>query len=88
MVVFYVAIPLGLVTKNSNFYGLCFVWIIYTISSCNTNTTKYISNTVNVNQVFTNIERAIAARPECRLHIQNYHYEDRVEHYTDKDGKR
>lgn len=48
MVVFYFAIPLGLITKNSNLYGLTVVWVVYVIVSCCTNSTKYISNVVDI----------------------------------------
>ena len=66
--------------------GMGGAWIIYIIASCCAPATWYINNTVNVNQVFKNIENAIAAAPICKLHIQNYHYEDRVEHYKDHEG--
>lgn len=86
MIIFYVAIPLGLITKSTPMFGLCVVWVIYLIASCSTNSTKYISNTVDVAQVFINIEAAIEARPDTELGIQNYHMETHTVHYKDSEG--
>lgn len=66
MLVFYVGIPVGLITEQTPaFGGVGFVWIVYIISSCCTNSTKYICNTVDLVQTFKNIDMAIAARPIC-----------------------
>jgi len=43
MVIFYVCIPLGIVVKG-DLLAVCAIWIIYIISSCATNTTRYIFN--------------------------------------------
>jgi len=88
MFAFYVAIPVGLITEKSAIFGVCGVWLVYIVSSCCTNTTKYIYNTVNIDTVFTNIEAAILARPICKLHIQNYHYENRTTTTTDSKGNK
>ena len=51
-------------------------WVIYCLAAVCAPATWYIDNTVNIKQVFTNIEAAIEAAPICKLHIQNYHYEE------------
>ena len=95
-VLFYIAIicaPVGIVTKENKILfgsvvGVVVIWSIYLAVSCNTNTTRYIGNLVDVAQVFQTIEAAIAVPPQCVMGIQNYHHEMRTEHYRDKDGNR
>ena len=65
---------------------MAIAWVIYCLSACCAPATWYISNTVNIKDVFKNIEDAIEAAPICKLHIQNYHYEDKVTYSEDADG--
>ena len=85
-VAFYISIPLAISLRTEQLFAIMSVWIVYACFSCCCNaSTKYISNVVDLKQVFININNAIAARPICVLHIQNYHYENRT--YTDSKGR-
>ena len=64
MVIFYVAIPLGLITGEPIFLAFCSVYLIYIIYSACHYSTRYLSNLIGIHKIFPNIEKAIAARPE------------------------
>ena len=86
MVVVIAGIPVGLVVNAGGYAGSVVFYLFYICYSCCTNSTKYICNVVDIAQVFVNIDAAIEAPPEIHWTIQNYHYETRVEHYTDSEG--
>ena len=63
LLAFNASFPLAILTRNNALFAIAGVWIIYMIYSCCTNSTKYISNVVDLTQVFVNINNAIMARP-------------------------
>ena len=69
LIAFYASFPLAIFLRNSSLFAIAGVWLLYLVYSCLTNSTKYINNTVDLTQVFININNAILARPIVKFHI-------------------
>lgn len=81
MFLFYCMIPLGLIQDPDLCFLMIVIFIIYITHACCIASTKFIHNVVGLEKTFENIDNAIKAAPQVSFHIQNYHYETRVETY-------
>ena len=59
---------------------------LYWLSSFLSDSTWYIKNTTEINQVYENCQKAIEADPVCRMSIVCYHYETYYTTETDSKG--
>ena len=59
--------------------------LVYLISSCCTDTCKYINNLVELTDVMKRIKTAIKLAPYWSFHITCYHWEERT--ITEKDSE-
>lgn len=85
----YVAIIHGNRARNDYvpfFIGGTVLWIIYLISSCLTNASKYLRNMVVLPRVFQNISNAIKSAPTVNFHMHCWHHETEVIVSTDSEG--
>ena len=83
---FYAGIFTG-VFVDEQMFGICSVIMFYWIWSCCTSSTKYIMHTTNIDQVFRNVDAAIASPPTCTMRIECYHYEWHTIRERDNEGR-
>jgi len=77
----------AVIIKSNALFGLCVLcWICNVGEFMMSKTFGYLQKQVTLSEVQDKIKHLKKKGPKVVWHIQNYHYETRVEHYRDKDG--
>ena len=87
MITFYGAIPLALYYHNNKLFGIMFIFVVYMIVSCSTDTQSYIDNLVDLPEVYKNIDKAIRSPPTKAFSIECFHYEERTYYEENRERK-
>ena len=64
--------------------GLSILYYIILVFTCST--AKYLFNNKDASSIYDNVDKLTRARPTISLYVSCYHYETRIETYTDSEG--
>lgn len=66
---------------------LAFAILYYAIMIFSCGTFKYLWNNMSVSEIYNYIDMITKVKPVIAMSVSCYHYETRVEHYTDSQGR-